>query len=81
MPGLYLAATLRMAEETEPGELSIFRGLKRIPVATTSNRCDHTSRVCPTKACVETWSYDWLFHFDRTRVGRELFSPFEALGR
>lgn len=36
--------------------------------------CDHTSTVCPTPSCVESWSIDWDLLFKRTAGGRRLFA-------
>jgi hypothetical protein len=40
-------------------------------------RCDHTTTICPTKECVESWSIDWELFFTRTIAGRDRFAQFK----
>lgn len=35
------------------------------------SRCDHVQRICPTKACVESWALDHRLFLRRNTTGRE----------
>lgn len=62
----YIAMKMKTAASDEPVDKNFVR-ITRADV----HRCDHTSTICMTARCVESWSSDWRLFLDRTHAGRD----------